>query len=143
MVTGMFYSQARLPRQQRADPGFPPAPPRVALVISADPAVRGDWARFFEAMGMKTLRCVGPQVLCVLLDGGRCPLHEEADLAIYDRATVTPELTLRLIRDSHDLPIAFARDRLSEEGRHEPVITSVASDGAGDCIGSRVATRGR
>ena len=40
---------------------------------------------------MRTLRCVGPQVLCVLLDGGHCPLHEEADIAIYDRSTVTPE----------------------------------------------------
>jgi len=115
---------------------------RTALVVSADPAVRADWARSFEAIGMKTLRCVGPQVLCVLLDGGRCPLHEEADLAVYDRETVTPELTLRLIRASHALPIAFARDRVTENGRHEPVITSVASEGAGSCIGSVVRKRG-
>ena len=117
--------------------------PRVALVVSADAAVRADWARSFEAIGMRTLRCVGPQVLCVLLDGGRCPLHEGADLAVYDRATVTPELMLRLIRASSELPVAFARDRLSEDGRHEPVITSVASEGAGSCIGSAVRTRGR
>jgi hypothetical protein len=79
----------------------------------------------------------------VLLDGGRCPLHGAADLAIYDRATVTPELTLRLIRSTHELPIAFAQDRLSADGWHEPVITSVASQGAADCIGSTVRTRGR
>ena len=126
-----------MPTSQRA------AHPRTALVVSADPAIRADWARSFEALGMKTIRCVGPQVLCVLLDGGRCPLHEEADIAIYDRASVTPELTLRLIRASQALPIAFAKDRLSDEGRHEPSITSVASEGAGSCIGSVVRKRGR
>jgi hypothetical protein len=119
------------------------ATPRVALVVSADAAVRADWARSFEAIGMRTVRCIGPQLPCVLLDGGRCALHEGADLAVYDRATVTPELVLRLIRASKDLPIAFAKDRLSEEGRHEPVITSVASEGTDSCVGSVVRKRGR
>ena len=109
---------------------------RAALVVSADPAVRADWARYFEALGMRTLRCVGPHVLCVLLDGGYCPLHEEADLAIYDRDSVTPELTLRLIRSSRSLPIAFAKDQLDVHGHHEPVIAAVASEGADACIGS-------
>ena len=99
------------------------------LVVSADPAVRSDWARYVEAQGLRTLRCVGPQVLCVLLDGAHCPLHEEADLAIYDRATVTPELTLNLIRVSHSLPIAFADDRLDAHGHHEPLVTAVAAEG--------------
>jgi len=112
-------------------------------VVSADPAVRAGWARSLEALGMRTLRCVGPQVLCVLLDGGPCPLHEEADIAIYDRSSVTPELTLRLIRASHSLPIAFARDRVVDSGRHEPVITSVASEGTDSCIGSVVRQPGR
>jgi hypothetical protein len=85
-------------------------------VVSADPAVRSDWARYFEALSMRTLRCVGPQVLCVLLDGAHCPLHEEADLAIYDRAALTPELTLRLIRAGRSLPIAFAADKLEHFG---------------------------
>ena len=102
---------------------------RAALVVSADPAVHADWARYLEALGMRTLRCVGPQVLCVLLDGGHCPLREEADLAIYDRDSVTPELTLRLIRSSRSLPVAFANDRLDVHGHHEPVITAVASLG--------------
>jgi len=87
---------------------------------------------------MRTLRCVGPQVLCALLDGARCPLHEEADLAIYDRATLTPELTLRLIRASRSLPIAFATDQLDAHGHHEPVITKVASGSADACIGSAI-----
>jgi len=103
------------------------------LVVSADPAVRSDWARYFVAQGLRTLRCVGPQVLCVLIDGGRqCPLHKEADLAIYDRATLTPELTRKLIRVSHSLPIAFAKDQIDAHGYHEPVVTAVASEGAAE-----------
>jgi hypothetical protein len=111
---------------------------QTALIVSADPAVRSDWARHFEALGMRTLRCVGPQVLCALLDGAECPLHKEADLAIYDRSTLTPELTLKLIRASHSLPIAFAKDQLGAQGRHEPVITAVASAGADACVGSAI-----
>ena len=111
---------------------------RTALVVSADPAVRSDWARYVEALGMRTLRCVGPQVLCALLDGARCPLHEEADLAIYDRASITPELTLKLIRASRSLPIAFATDQLDAHGHHEPLITAVASEGADACVGSAI-----
>ncbi len=111
---------------------------RTALIVSGDSAVRADWARHLEALGMRTLRCVGPQVLCVLLDGAHCPLHDEADLAIYDRSTLTPELTLKLIRASHSLPIAFAKDQLDAHGRHEPVITAVASEGADACVGSGI-----
>lgn len=87
---------------------------------------------------MRTLRCVGPQVLCALLDGADCPLHKEADLAIYDRSTLTPELTLKLIRASHSLRIAFAKDQPGAQGRHEPVITAVASAGADACVGSAI-----
>lgn len=115
-----------------------PSRSRTALIVSANPAVRADWARCFEALGMRTLRCVGPQVLCVLLDGGRwCPLQGEADLAVYDEAALTPELILRLIRVSRSLPIVFAKDRLDAAGHHEPVITSVASHGRDDdaCVG--------
>jgi hypothetical protein len=108
------------------------------LVVSADPAVRSDWASYFEAQGLRTLRCVGPQVLCALLDAGHCPLHEEADLAIYDRGSVTPELTLKLIRASRSLPIAFAKDQLDAHGHHEPLITAVASEGADACVGSAI-----
>jgi len=107
---------------------------RTVLVVSADPAVRADWSRCFEALGMRTRRCVGSQVLCVLLDGGRqCPLHDEADLAIYDEAALTPELIVRLVRARHSLPIAFAKDRLNAAGHHEPLITSVASHDRDAC----------
>jgi len=113
------------------------------LVVSADAAVRSDWAGYFEAVGMATLRCGGPAAPCVLLERATCPLHERADLAVYDRACVTPELALRLIRRSTRLPIAFARDRLDAHDHHEPIITALASEGAAVCIGPSMKVRGR
>ncbi|HEY8731577.1 MAG TPA: hypothetical protein VIN69_06315 [Candidatus Limnocylindria bacterium] len=121
-----------------------PSSVRAALVVSADPAVRADWARYFEALGLRTIRCVGPQAPCPLLDGGRCRLHEDADLAVYDRSTVTPELALRLIRSSRSLPVAFAADRLDAQGQHEPLVTAVASEGRSTaCVGTDALTLGR
>jgi hypothetical protein len=122
---------------KRGGPGRPSRAPTV-LVVSADPAVRTDWARYFEALGMPTLRCVGPQGLCILVEGGDCPLHKEADLAIYDRAAVTPELALRLMRRGRSLPIAFAADRLDAHGHHEPVVSAVASDRREACVGASI-----
>jgi len=113
------------------------------LVVSADAAVRSGWAAYFEAAGMATLRCGGPEVPCVLLEGGTCPLHDQADLAVYDRACVTGELTLRLMRRSSRLPIAFARDRIDAHDHHEPIITALASEGADVCIGPSMKGRGR
>ncbi len=108
-----------------------------ALVVSADPAVRSDWARYFQARGLRTIRCAGPQVMCALLDGRRCPLHDEATIAIYDRASLTPEFTIALIRAGRSVPIAFATDRLDLTGRHEPDITSVAPRhvASEECVG--------
>lgn len=106
-----------------------PSHRRIALVVSADPAVRADWARHFEALGMRSLRCVGPAVLCALADGLRCPLHEEADVAIYDRAALTPEFMLKLARVRRSLPVFIATDVLGTNGHHEPHVTAVASRG--------------
>lgn len=110
--------------------------PRTALVVSADPEVRADWARYFERIGMRTSRCVGPQITCALLDGDRCPLHDGSDLAIYDRDALTPEFTLKLMRASRSLSIAFARDQRDDAGHHEPLVTGVMSAGRSHaCIG--------
>lgn len=114
-----------------------------ALIVSGDPAVRADWARFFDARGLRTIRCVGPQVLCVLLDGGRCPLHDETTIAIYDRASITPEFTLTLLRAGRSVPVVFAADRLDAEGRHEPLITSVAPRAGDACVGVQPEKRAR
>lgn len=118
-------------------------PQRAALIVSADTEIRSDWASYFESIGMRTLRCAGPEAHCALLAGARCPLHEEADIAVYDRATLTSELTLRLIRAGRTLPIAFAADRSDAAGRHEPRITSIASQGADACVGLSAAKLGR
>lgn len=111
-----------------------------ALVVSAEEQVRADWSRYLERLGLRTLRCVGPQATCPLLahTGGaaRCALHEQADFAIYQDSVVTPLLMLKLIRHRRTLPIALAKDRVSETGQHAPVITSLASDAhENSCIG--------
>lgn len=117
---------------------------RTALVVSGDPEIRADWARYFEGLGMRTLRCVGPQVTCALLEGSSCPLHAEADIAVYDGTAITPEFTLRLMRVSRSLPIAFAKDRPDGDARHVPLITSVLPRGRDDgCIGRAVDKLGR
>lgn len=106
-----------------------PGPPRVrtALVVSADPDVRGDWAGYFEGLGLRSLACAGPSPRCALLEQGSCPLLQQADVAVYDRSTLTPQLTLRLVRTSRAVPIAFARDQRDEHGHHQPLVTGVAS----------------
>ncbi|HEV2249354.1 MAG TPA: hypothetical protein VGT60_02475 [Candidatus Limnocylindria bacterium] len=110
---------------------------RTVLVVSADQEVRAGWARSFEQLGMRTLRCVGPQIACALLDGAVCPLQVAADVAIYDRAVLTPELALRLARANRRvLPIALARDKRDGAGRHEPLVTGVLSRSRTNaCIG--------
>lgn len=101
---------------------------RTALVVSANGAVRADWARYYEAFGIRTLRCVGPQVMCPLVAGDpHCHLYDDADFVVYDQLTVTPELTLKLVRPKRSLPIAFATDRIDHDGHHTPQITSLAS----------------
>ena len=108
--------------------------PKTALVVSSDPQVRSDWARYFASLGMATLSCAGPQPQCGRA-GTPCPLHAAADLAVYDRATLTPELTLRLVRAGRSLPIALAADRLDPAGRHAPRITAIASRSLDACVG--------
>lgn len=122
-----------------------PSRSRTALVVSAHGQVRDDWARYFEGLGIRTLRCAGPEAACALLAGdASCALHEQADFAIYDNASVTPPLMLRLIRSPGSLSIAFAEDRISDECGHTPVITSLASDARDrGCIGLRSDRLGR
>ena len=110
---------------------------RTALVVSASPETRTGWARYFESLGFRTVRCVGPQPLCALLAGdARCPLHAGADVAVYDQTSVGPELMLRLIRSSRTVPIAFAADRVNDLGEHVPHVTALASDAYDrSCVG--------
>ncbi len=114
-----------------------PARSRTALVVGASEDVRTGWARYFEALRFRTLRCAGPQVMCSLLAGdASCPLHRQADVAVYEETAVTPELMLMLLRSSRSLPIAFGTDRINDRGQHEPQITAVRSGAlAPGCVG--------
>lgn len=95
--------------------------PTTVLVMSKDPALREGWARSFEALGMRAMRCAGPEnTSCALETSARCPLHDDADVAFYDQESVAAALAVRLLTLPRTLPIALARDRATPEGGHEP-----------------------
>ena len=103
-----------------------PSRVRTVLVVSSDAGVRSDWARHCEALGMRTRRCVGPQVLCALLVGQyRCPLHDEADVALYDRDSLSPDCRRQLLEAPRLIPIAIARDGRGADGRHVPFLVEL------------------
>jgi hypothetical protein len=92
--------------------------------MSKDPAVREGWARTFEALGMRAVRCAGPDnTSCALENSARCPLHDDTDVAFYDQDSVGAWLAVRLLTLPRTIPIALARDRGTAEGGHEPVPT--------------------
>ena len=91
------------------------------LVMSRDPKIREGWARHFERLGARVIRCAGPEsTTCALELRSRCPLHEDADAAFYDAASVSAALSLDLLTHPRTVPITFARDRRTPEGEHEP-----------------------
>jgi hypothetical protein len=90
--------------------------------MSTDPTVRDGWAKTFEALGMRVMRCAGPEnTTCALENSARCPLHDDADVAFYDQNSVTAALAVRLLTLPRTLPITLARTRKTPEGGHEPV----------------------
>jgi hypothetical protein len=96
--------------------------PTTVLVMSQDPLVREGWARTFEALGMRAMRCAGPEnTSCALESSARCPLHDDADVAFYDQDSVTAALAVKLLTLPRTLPITLARDRMTPEGGHEPI----------------------
>jgi hypothetical protein len=102
--------------------------PMSVLVMSADAERRGEWARFFEDQGMRTIRCAGPEATsCALETSNRCPLHEEADLIFYDHLSVTRALEEQL--DLIPLPtlIAYASSMHSPGGGQYPVTERLRS----------------
>lgn len=60
------------------------------LVVSGDRDRRERWARALGADGYSVARCAGPSVTCAILEGMRCPLLDEADVALYDRESFAP-----------------------------------------------------
>jgi hypothetical protein len=90
--------------------------------MSKDPSLREGWARSFEALGMRAMRCSGPEnTSCALETSARCPLHDDADVAFYDQESVTAALAVRLLTLPRTLPITLARDRVTPDGGHEPL----------------------
>lgn len=94
--------------------------PMSVLVMSADAARRADWAKFFEAQGMRTIRCAGPVATsCALEMGRRCPLHDAGDLIFYDEMSVTRRLEGQLdliLHSPHN--IAYAASMPSSAGEY-------------------------
>jgi hypothetical protein len=84
--------------------------------------LREGWARTFEVLGMRVMRCAGPEnASCALETGARCPLHDDADVAFYDQESVSAALAVRLLTLPRTLPITLARDRATPDGGHEPM----------------------
>jgi len=97
-------------------------------VVSPDPAVRAGWADVLEGAGIRVIRCAGPTVSCTLLNGGaRCPLQDEADVAIYDENALSADFLERVRRSPPSVPIAAAADRTVDEGEHEPLVMRIVS----------------
>jgi hypothetical protein len=100
--------------------------PTTVLVMSGDPVIREGWAKTFERLGLRVMRCAGPEnTTCALELRSTCPLHEDADVAFYDESSLGAALTVQLLTQPRPLPIAFARDRETADGGHEPVPVNV------------------
>ena len=86
------------------------------LVVSGDPDRRERWARVLAETGYEVSRCVGPTATCAIVQGKRCPLLEEADIALYDQDAYIPRLARMLgARDGYRASILVAQD--DEHGR--------------------------
>lgn len=99
-----------------------------ALVMTGDGHRREDWAKYFESVGVRPIRCAGPEATtCALSLEKRCPLHDEADFIFYDEESVTPELEAALRALPPHAPIAYARTQIGADGREFPVATRIFS----------------
>ena len=108
-----------------------PLAPR-AVVVARDPDIRDDWARALEASGMSVIRCVGPTVSCVILrEGCRCPLLDDAGLAIYHEAVLSEEFEDRLRAVGTKAMAVATRDRRRLDGDHEPAMSRVIATPTG------------
>jgi hypothetical protein len=87
-----------------------------------------DWAKYFESVGVRPIRCAGPEAMtCALSLEKRCPLHQEADFIFYDEESVTPQLEAQLGTLPPHAPIAYARTKIGPDGREFPVATRIFS----------------
>jgi hypothetical protein len=120
--------RSHLPPHRDERDGFrrpsPPAPR--AVVVARDPDIRDDWARALEAAGMLVTRCVGPTVSCVIMrDGSRCPLLDEAGLALYHEVELSSGFEDRLRAVGTRAMVVATRDRHRLDRDHEPAMSHV------------------
>lgn len=80
------------------------------LVVSGDADRRERWARIFAEAGYDIARCVGPSVSCAILQGRHCPLLDEADIALYDRASFAPPVARALGGGQYQTFVLVAED---------------------------------
>jgi hypothetical protein len=98
------------------------------LVMTGDGHRRDDWAKYFEKVGVRPIRCAGPEATtCALSLEKRCPLHQEADFIFYEEESVTPQLEGQLRALPPNAPIAYARTKVGSDGREFPVATRIFS----------------
>lgn len=103
------------------------------LVVSGDPDRRERWARVLAETGYEVARCAGPAVSCAIVDGTRCPLLEEADLALYDQDAFIPRLARVLgARHGYDASIVVAQD----DDRGRPALLRRVGRSVAGCFGS-------
>ena len=123
-------TESSSPRSERSGATRSSAAPRLlsVLVMSADSDRRAEWANFFEAQGMTTIRCAGPQATtCALELSNKCPLHERADLIFYDEESISPALEEQLDLIDLGTPIAYASTMRASDGHEYPVTERVRS----------------
>lgn len=102
------------------------------LVVSGDADRRERWARAFAEVGYDIARCVGPSVSCAILQGRRCPLLDEADIAVYDRASFAPPVARVLSGGQYQTYVLVAED----DAAGRPMAVRRASSAGIACFGS-------
>ncbi len=80
------------------------------LVVSGDADRRERWTRTFADAGYDIARCVGPSVSCAILQGRRCQLLDEADIALYDRSSFAPPIARALGGRQYETFVLVAED---------------------------------
>jgi len=99
---------------------------RRTLLVTASEARRNSWLAQLRQDRAQVMRCSGPGPLCPLLNGDTtCPLHEEADAAVYDQDVVTRDFLVALLAVPPRIPIHFA----VPNGGHAPYITYALAGG--------------
>ena len=105
------------------------------LVVSGDADRRERWARALAETGYDVARCVGPGVSCAIVQGVRCPLLAEADIAVYDRDAFIPRIA-RVLGATHEhraLVLVAEDDELGRPATLRRVGSSTSTVG---CFGS-------